>query len=76
MHRKHNLPSSPLAPRRQDRFDLTDPEQSRATAEYLINRFDRLARDKREFPSEFDRLIAPAEGWSRMVLRRSRTEAR
>jgi hypothetical protein len=63
MRRKHNLPSSPLAPRRQVRFDLADPEQSRAAAEYLINRFDRLARDKKEFPSEFDRLLAPAEAW-------------
>ena len=67
MHRKYNLPPSPLAPRRQIRFDLTDPEQSRAAGAYLINRFDRLARDKREFPSEFDRLLAPAEAWSRAV---------
>jgi hypothetical protein len=67
MRRKHNLPSSPLAPRRQVRFDLTDSEQSSAAAKYLINRLDRLARDQREFPSEFDRLIAPAEGWSRTV---------
>jgi hypothetical protein len=67
MRRKHNLPPSPLAPRRQVRFDLTDPEQSRAAAEYLRNRFDRLARDRREFPSEFDRLIAPAEAWCREV---------
>jgi hypothetical protein len=56
-----------LAPRRQVRFDLTDPEQSEAAAVYLIDRFDRLACDKREFPSEFDRLIAPAEAWSRAV---------
>jgi hypothetical protein len=34
---------------------------------YLINRFDCLARERREFPSEFDRLIAPAERWSRAV---------
>jgi hypothetical protein len=67
MHRKHNLPSSPLAPRRPVRFDLTDAEQSRAAGEYLINRFDRLARDREEFPSEFDRLLAPAEGWCRAV---------
>jgi hypothetical protein len=67
MPRKHNLPSSPLAPRRQIRFDLTDAEQSRAAAVHLINRLDRLARDRREFPSEFDRLIAPAERWSRDV---------
>jgi hypothetical protein len=67
MRRKHNLPPSPLAPRRQLRFDLTDEEQSRAAAVYLIDRFDRLARDKREFPSEFDRLIAPSEAWCRKV---------
>jgi hypothetical protein len=67
MRRKHNLPPSPLAPRRQVRFDLADPEQSHAAAEYLIKRFDRLARDKKEFPSEFDRLLAPAEAWSRAV---------
>jgi hypothetical protein len=67
MKRKHNLPPSPLAPRQRVKYDLADPEQSRAAAAYLIRRFDRLARDKREFPSEFDRLIAPAEGWSRTV---------
>jgi hypothetical protein len=67
MRRKHNLPPSPLAPRRPVRFDLADLEQSRAAAEYLINRFDRLARDREEFPSEFDRLTAPAEGWCRAV---------
>jgi hypothetical protein len=67
MRRKHNLPPSPLAPRRPIRFDLADPEQSRAAAKYLINRFDRLARDRREFPSEFDRLLAPAEGWCHAV---------
>jgi hypothetical protein len=63
MRRKHNLPPSPLAPRQQVRFDLADPEQCRA----LCNRLDRLARTKREFPSEFERLIAPAEAWSRAV---------
>jgi hypothetical protein len=67
MHRKRYLPPSPLAPRQQVRFDLADPEQSAAAAVYLIDRFDRLARDMREFPSEFDRLIAPAEAWSRAV---------
>lgn len=67
MRRKHNLPPSPLAPRRPVKFDLTDPEQSPAAAEYLRNRLDRLARDKRQFPSEFDRLMAPAEAWSRAV---------
>lgn len=67
MNRKRYLPPSPLAPRRRVRIDLTDAEQSRAAGEYLIDRFDRLARDRREFPSEFDRLIAPAERWSRAV---------
>jgi hypothetical protein len=67
MRRKQHLPPSPLAPRQQVKFDLADPEQSRAAAEYLINRFDRLARDKGEFPSKFDRVIAPAEAWSRAV---------
>jgi hypothetical protein len=67
MRRKNNLPPSPLAPRQQVKFDLTDPEQSHAAAVYLIDRFDRLARDQREYPSEFDRLIAPAEAWCRAV---------
>jgi hypothetical protein len=67
MRRKDNLPPSPLAPRQQVKFDLTDPERSHAAAVYLVDRFDRLARDKRKFPSEFDRLIAPAEAWSRAV---------
>jgi hypothetical protein len=67
MRRKHNLPPSPLAQRQQVKFDLSDPEQSHAASVYLIDRFDRLARDKREFPSEFDRLIAPAEAWSRAI---------
>jgi hypothetical protein len=67
MPRKHNLPPSPLAPRQPVKFDLTDPEQSHAAAAYLIDRFDRLARDRGAYPSEFDRLIAPAEAWSRAV---------
>jgi hypothetical protein len=67
MRRKHNLPASPLAPRQQDKFDLTDPEQSHAAAVYLIDRFDRLARDQREYPSAFDRVIAPAEAWCHAV---------
>jgi hypothetical protein len=67
MRRKHNLPASPLAPRRQVRFDLTDPGQNSAAAQYLIDRLDRLARGKRGFPSEFDRLLAPAEAWCRAV---------
>jgi hypothetical protein len=67
MRRIHNLPPSPLAPRRRVRFDLADPEQSHAAAEYLVDKFERLARDQQEYPSEFDRLIAPAEAWSRAV---------
>lgn len=63
MRRKHNLPASPLAPRQLVKFDLNDP----AGAVYLRNRLNRLARDKRAYPSEFDRLIAPAESWSRAV---------
>jgi hypothetical protein len=68
MRRKDNLPPSPLAPRQQVKFDLTDREQSHAAAVYLSDRFDRLARDQREYPSEFDRLIAPAEAWCRAVF--------
>jgi hypothetical protein len=56
-----------LAPRRLVRFDLADPEQGRAAAVYLRDRLRRLARDKREFPSEFDRLIAATEAWCREV---------
>ena len=67
MRRKHYLPPSPLAPRQPVKFDMSDPEQCRAAAEYLTNRFDRLARDRSDYPSEFDRLIAPAEAWSRAV---------
>jgi hypothetical protein len=67
MPRKRYLPASPLAPRRPIKFDLSDPEQCRAADEYLTDRFDRLARDRSEYPSEFDRLIAPAEAWSRAV---------
>ena len=67
MRRKRYLPPSPLAPRELVKFDFADPEQSRAAIEYLTDRLDRLARDKRAFPSEFDRLLAPAEAWSRAV---------
>ena len=67
MSRKRHLPPNPLAPRRLVRFDLADPEQSRAVAVYLRDRLRRLARDKREFPSEFDRLIAATEAWCREV---------
>lgn len=63
MRRKHNLPLSPLAPRQLVKFDLNDPE----CAVYLRDRLSRLARDKRAFPSEFDRRIAPAEAWSHAV---------
>ena len=67
MRRKHHLPPSPLAPRQPVKFDLADAEQSRAAIEYLTDRLSRLARGKREFPSEFDRLLAPAEAWCRAV---------
>jgi hypothetical protein len=67
MRRKHNLPPSPLAPRQLVRFDLADPEQSQRAIEYLTDRLSRLARGKGEFPSEFDRLLAPAEAWCRVV---------
>jgi hypothetical protein len=67
MRRKHNLPPSPLAPRELVKFELADPEQGRAAIEYLTDRLSRLARDRREFPSEFDRLLAPAEAWCRAV---------
>jgi hypothetical protein len=67
MRRKHNLPTNPLAPRQLVRFDFADPEQSRAAIEYLTDRLSRLALGKKEFPSEFDRLLAPAEAWCRAV---------
>jgi hypothetical protein len=67
MRRKRYLPPSPLAPRQLVKFEFADPEQSRAAIEYLRDRLDRLARDKRAFPSEFDRLLAPAEAWARAV---------
>jgi len=67
MRRKHNLPPSPLAPRQPVKFELADPEQGRAAIEWLTDRLGRLARGKRAFPSEFDRLLAPAEAWSRKV---------
>jgi hypothetical protein len=67
MRRKRYLPPSPLAPRQLVKFDFADPEQGRAAIEYLTDRLSRLARGKRAFPSEFDRLLAPAEAWSRAV---------
>jgi hypothetical protein len=63
MRCKHNLPPSPLTPRQLVKFNLNDP----AAAIYLTDRLSRLARDKRAFPSEFDRLLAPAEAWCRAV---------
>jgi hypothetical protein len=56
-----------LAPRRIVSFDLRDPEQHRAAVVYWRDRISRLLRDKARFPSEFDRLIADAEGWSHEV---------
>jgi hypothetical protein len=76
MRRKHNLPSSPLAPRQLVKFDFADPEQSRAATEYLTDRLDRLARGKRAFPSEFDRLLAPAEAWAAAVYAEAGLEPR
>jgi hypothetical protein len=74
MRRKYNLPPSPLAPRQLVKFDFADPEQSRAAIEYLTERLGRLARGKRAFRSEFDRLLAPAEAWSRAVYAEARME--
>jgi hypothetical protein len=67
MPRKRYLPPSPLAPRQLVTFDLNDPEQGAAAVAYWTDRLSRLARDRRTFPSEFDRLLAPAEAWSRAV---------
>jgi hypothetical protein len=66
MRRKRYLPPSPLAHRKLVKLDFAapDPEQNRAAIEYFTDRFDRLARDKTAFPSEFDRLLAPAEAWA------------
>jgi hypothetical protein len=63
MRRKHNLPPSPLAPRQLVKSDVNDP----AAAEYLTDRLSRLAHGNRAFPSEFDRLLAPAEAWAAAV---------
>jgi hypothetical protein len=68
MRRKRHLPPSPLAPRQLVKLDVNDP----AAAVYLTERLSRLARGKREFPSEFDRLLAPAEAWSRAVYAEAR----
>jgi hypothetical protein len=67
MRRKRYLPPSPLAHRQLVKFDFADPKQNQAMIEYLTKRLDRLARDKKAFPSEFDRLLAPAEAWAREV---------
>jgi hypothetical protein len=69
MPRKRYLPPSPLAHRELVKLDFANPdlEQNRTAIEYFTDRFDRLARDKKAFPSEFDRLLAPAEAWSRAV---------
>lgn len=67
MRRKRYLPPSPLAHRQLVKFDFADPKQNQAMIEYLTKRLDRLARDKKAFPSEFDRLLAPAEAWARGV---------
>lgn len=67
MSRKRHLPASPLAPRQPVRLELSSPEQRRAAGAHLRDRFDRLARDKRRFPSEFDRLIAATETWCNRV---------
>jgi hypothetical protein len=76
MRRKRYLPPSPLAHRELVKFDFADPDQNRAAIAYLTDRFDRLAGNKKAFPSEFDRLLAPAEAWARGVYAQSRVEAR
>jgi hypothetical protein len=65
VRRKRYLPPSPLAHRELVKLDFANP--NRAAIEYFTDRFDRLARDKKAFPSEFDRLLAPAEAWARGV---------
>jgi hypothetical protein len=67
MRRKRYLPPSPLAHRQLVKFHFADPDQNRAAIAYLTDRFDRLAGNKKAFPSEFDRLLAPAEAWARGV---------
>jgi hypothetical protein len=69
MRRKRYLPPSPLAHRQLVNLDFAapDPEQNRVAIEYFTDRFDRLARDKKAFPSEFDRLLASSEAWARGV---------
>jgi hypothetical protein len=67
MRRTKHLPPSPLARRRLVSFDLADPEQRRAAAVYWRKRIRELLRDKSDFPSEFDRLIADAEAWCQDV---------
>jgi hypothetical protein len=67
MHRKRYLPPSPLAPRQVVNFDVRDPEHARAALSYWKRRLAGLARDRSEFPSEFDRLIADTEAWCQDV---------
>jgi hypothetical protein len=76
MRRKRHLPPSPLAHRELVKLDFAnpDPEQNRAAIEYFTHRFDRLARDKKAFPSEFDRLLAPTEAWARGVYAKAGIE--
>jgi hypothetical protein len=65
--RRTYLPPSPLAPRQVVSIDVRDPEQARAALVYWKRRLAGLARDRSEFPSEFDRLIADTEAWCRDV---------
>jgi hypothetical protein len=65
--RRTYLPPSPLAPRQVVSFDVRDPEQARAALSYWKRRLAGLARDRSEFPSEFDRLIADTEAWCQDV---------
>ena len=64
MRRKRYLPTQPLSTTSAGQIRC---QRSGRAAVYLTDRLGRLARGKREFPSEFDRLLAPAEAWSRAV---------
>jgi hypothetical protein len=74
MRRKDNLPPSPLAPRQKVNFELSDPKQYRATAEYQRSRLRSLAREKDKYPNEFDRLIADVEARCGDILAEERLE--
>ena len=76
MRRKRYLPPSPLAHRELVTLDFaaTDPAQNRAAIEHFTTRFDRLTRDRKAFPSEFNRLLAPAEAWARGVYAKAGLE--